>query len=469
MVTPAPRWSALQTPAFSILGITVALSALFLAVGTIFTSLSTPWAAAATLPVTLVAGAAWLTALLRLADPVERRPAWLVAFALAWGGALAVAVGLLGGLAVDLLVAQTVSPTFAADWGAAIAAPYAEEIGKGAGVVMVLLVARPYLTTVWSGALYGALVGVGFALTEDAVYALTAADDVLPDDVEAALSTLALRSVALALVGHPLFTATAGAGIAYAWLRRDRSPRQRLGVLAAALSGAMLMHAAVNSPVSHAATSALAALSESNAMAGYLLVVVAFAGYPLWWLVQLRRSDARMLLTRAAALAPETIQPDEVKTLASVRARRSATRRIRRLHGAEAARRHTTLRRAQLCFTAATAQPYLGYPAFGPFGLAPPLLHWSQEAATARHGVPDINPAADVPLPPTRATTAAATAVLTAATAGLLFSPAALLAILGAAVLRWRKVGGRLATIATLSALFSAYSAATTLLIAVLF
>ncbi|MEV6602016.1 PrsW family intramembrane metalloprotease [Actinoplanes sp. NPDC051346] len=484
------RWSLGAAPAFWLLGVAGGLSALGVAALTVLAAITTPRAAAVAVPLALVAAALWLVALLVLADPVERRPAWLVSSALAWGGSVAIAAGAAGGYVVDLLVSKVMTPTFAAHWGAAIAAPYAEEIGKGSGVVMVLLVARPYMITVWSGALYGAVVGVGFTLVEDISYALTAADEVLPDDAAAAVSSLVLRMAVPGLVGHPLFTATAGAGIAYAWLRRDRSRPHRLSVLVASATVAALMHAVVNSPWAFGATELLAAIPGASAMAGYLLVVTVAALPALWWLHRLRRSDARMLLARAAALAPDAIHPEEVRTLAGIRTRQDSGRRIRRMHGAEAARRAARLRRAQVRLTAVLAQPCQGYAAFGPWGLAPPVRWWWHEAVSARQALSPAVPgtvaatsetgpgAATEPIRdpseqggnsvtvavPDRRTTVAAGTVLVAAVAGVLSSPVSLLAVAGAAMLRWRRSRGFLVLAAEASAVFSGYCALATLL-----
>jgi RsiW-degrading membrane proteinase PrsW (M82 family) len=429
-----------RTPAFWLLGAVTGLSLLGTAAVTAWMMITSPLAGLVTLLLVLGIGAVWLTALLLAADPVERRPGWLVAAAVSWGGSVAVAVGAAGGIFLDEVVAKGVSATFAAQWGAAIAAPYAEEIGKGAGVVMVLLVARPYVTTVWSGALYGALVGLGFALAEDAGYALGAADEVLPDDAAAAAQVLLFRLLVPGLVGHPLFTAAAGAGIAYAWLRRDRSPGRRAGALIGGLSGAALMHAVVNSPAAFAATEKLAALPHSSYWAGYLLAVGAATLPSVWWLGRIRRADARMLLSRAAALAPAAVPPQEVPMLAGVRSRRAAVRAVRRAHGTDAARHARRHHRAQVRLAAALARPYRGHPAVGPYGLTPPVRQWWQEALDTRtHRQP---PPADAPAPgpgstvvapgPDRRTIVAAGAVLLSASAGLLLWPAAVPAVAGA-------------------------------------
>lgn len=479
-----PHWSLRSVPAFWLLGIVLALSGLAVLAAAALFVFYAPTAAVCTLILVTALAVAWLAALRYLGDPVERRPAWLVVAAVMWGSTVAILVGAGGGYLLDTLVARAVSPAFAAQWGAAIAAPYAEEIGKGAGVVMVLLIARPYVTTVWSGAVYGALVGLGFALAEDASYALMAADAVLPDDVGAAAEVLLLRLLVPGLVGHPVFTAAAGAGIAYAWLRRDRTRRRRLGVLAVGFAGAAAMHAAVNSPLAFGATELLAELPYGSAWAGYLTVVTAIALPWLWWLLRIRRADAVLVLSRTAALAPDAVRPQEVAVLAGLRARLLAGRRIRRADGGEAARRARQLRRAQLRLAAAAARPYRGYPAVGPYGVAPPVQRWWQEALQARHAMqsaaepsaprpghpaPRLEPSAPQPAGTAGArASVGAGAVLVVAAGGLLVWPAAVLAVVAAGVLRWRGQRGRRTSVAVATAAFSGYCALVTVVFTVL-
>lgn len=320
------RWSAVRTPAFWFLLAVTGFGTVALLAVAVLMLFFTPRATAVMIPLTLGYGALWVAVLLRVVDPVERRPAWLVAAAVAWGGTAAAGVGGGSGYFLDSIVARAVSPTFAAQWGAALVAPTAEEAAKAAGVVMIVLAARPYVTTAWSGAMYGALVGVGFAVTEDAGYGVLYADMALPDDVTAAVRVALLRFLVPGFVGHPLFTAAAGAGIAYAWLRTGRSRRHRLGVLGAALFGAWSMHFVVNSPLAAGAAEALAGLGDVAGWAGYLLAITAAAVPVLWWLAWLRRHDALVVLRRAAFLAPAALPEAEVPALAGLRSRPRASR-----------------------------------------------------------------------------------------------------------------------------------------------
>jgi len=105
-------------------------------------------------------------------DFLEREPPALLALAFAWGGLVATTVSIPGSAALADLVAKLGSPHLAADWGAALAGPTVEEIAKTLGVVAIVLVARAQVNSVLDGVVYGAMVGLGFQIIEDIVYAL---------------------------------------------------------------------------------------------------------------------------------------------------------------------------------------------------------------------------------------------------------------------------------------------------------
>ena len=107
-------------------------------------------------------------------DFLEREPPALLALAFAWGGLVATAVSIPGSAALDNLIAKLGSPHLAADWGAALAGPTVEEIAKTLGVVAIVLIARAQVNSVLDGVVYGAMVGLGFQIVEDIVYALGA-------------------------------------------------------------------------------------------------------------------------------------------------------------------------------------------------------------------------------------------------------------------------------------------------------
>jgi RsiW-degrading membrane proteinase PrsW (M82 family) len=345
----------------------------------------TPRAAAVVVPLATAYGAAWVLALRWLGDPVERRPAWLVTLAVAWGATVAAGVGAGSGYSLDVLLAKAVSPDFVATWGAAFVGPTAEEPAKAAGVVLLLLAARPFLRTAWAGAVYGALVGVGFAVTEDAFFGLLVADEVLPDDAGAGAALVLLRGAVPGMVGHPLFSAAAGAGIAYAWVRTDRTRGRRLAVLAGGLAAAWVTHFAVNSPVTQSAIEAFDGVPGLSGWTGYFLVVFAPAVPVVWWLARVRRRDARAVLGVASAAFPAALPPADVAALAGLRSRARAVRAARRVGGPEAGTAVRRAQRAQVRLAAAVARPV---PAYAAPGQPPPAVRWALVAEAVRADLP---------------------------------------------------------------------------------
>ncbi|MBB5870836.1 RsiW-degrading membrane proteinase PrsW (M82 family) [Allocatelliglobosispora scoriae] len=149
-------------------------------------------------------------------DYMEREPPLLLATAFAWGAAVAITVAIRGNQAVSDMLAKLVSPAFAAAWGPAIAGPTIEEILKLLGVVVIVMIARAQINSVLDGMVYGALVGLGFQVVEDVIYAINAvALSGQGDVVGPVIATFFLRGFLAGLWSHTLFSALAGAGVAY--------------------------------------------------------------------------------------------------------------------------------------------------------------------------------------------------------------------------------------------------------------
>ncbi|MEU4243798.1 PrsW family intramembrane metalloprotease [Actinoplanes sp. NPDC026619] len=278
-------------------------------------------------------------------DFLEREPTELLVLAFAWGGLVATSVSIPGSTALENLVAKLGSPQLAAGWGAALAAPAVEEAAKTLGVVAIVLIARQQINSVLDGVVYGAMVGLGFQIAEDIVFAVgSVALAGQGDRVQPVITTFLLRGFLAGVWSHTLFGALAGAGIGYLVVRRDRGLARRVGVAALALLGAWASHALWNSPL----------LSDglgNGAVA--LLAVLVLKGLPplllILWLVRLAHDrEADYYVARLATLGdPELITDGEMKVLGSGSARASA----RRLAGerAGAAGRHAVrrLQRAQ--------------------------------------------------------------------------------------------------------------------------
>lgn len=183
-------------------------------------------------------------------DFIEREPTALLALAFAWGGLVATTVSIPGSTALEDLIAKLGSPHLAADWGAALAGPTVEETAKSLGIVAIVLVARAQINGVLDGIVYGAMVGLGFQIVEDVVYALAAVSLAGQGDrVQPVVTTFLVRGFLSGVWSHTLFGALAGAGIGYLVVRRDRSLANRIGVAALALGGAWASHVLWNSPI----------------------------------------------------------------------------------------------------------------------------------------------------------------------------------------------------------------------------
>jgi RsiW-degrading membrane proteinase PrsW (M82 family) len=261
-------------------------------------------------------------------DFLEREPTGLRLLAFAWGGLVATAVSIPGSAALEDIIAKLGSPHLAADWGAALAGPAVEEIAKTLGVVVIVLIARTQINSVLDGIVYGALVGLGFQIIEDVVYALGAVTLAgQGDHVQPVVATFLLRGFLSGVWSHTLFGALSGAGVGYLVVRTDAGWPRRIGValLAQLLAGAS--HALWNSPI----------LSGGSGHGGLaLLAVLVFKGLPPLVLILLlvrvaANREADYYVGQLARLTdPDLITPGERAALGSGRRRAAARRQVGR-------------------------------------------------------------------------------------------------------------------------------------------
>jgi RsiW-degrading membrane proteinase PrsW (M82 family) len=183
-------------------------------------------------------------------DFLEREPPLLLATAFAWGAMVATMAAMPGNRALLGLTAKLVSPDFAMAWGPAIASPAVEELLKALGLVMLVLVARRQINSVLDGMVYGALIGLGFQVVENVFYALNAVEMANNGDtVGPVVATFFLRGFLAGLWSHTLFSALAGAGIAWFLVRTDKPRQLRWGGLLLGLFLAWAIHFIWNSPL----------------------------------------------------------------------------------------------------------------------------------------------------------------------------------------------------------------------------
>lgn len=329
-------------PAFWLFAVTVALTGVFqLGEQSLLRQLSPGgWA----LGWALVAVYALPVALLVYGlDLYEREPPSLLAGAFVWGAVAATTLAAFGNDGWGQVVARLGGPEFAARWTAALTAPIVEEIVKGLGVVLVAFIARDEVDDLMDGFVYGALVGLGFAVVED-VFSFVG---VFGGSLGGVLEGFVLRVVASGLYGHVLYTGLVGMAVGLLVSGRDpRSRRTRL-VAATLCAVAVAGHFLWNSP--------LLDLFPPEPIDGgeWLLVPVATAvkGLPLLLVVVLVLGLARGREERwlDRALEPESdaggLTMAELHVLRSPARRRAARRAMRRRAGPGAARLLARLQR----------------------------------------------------------------------------------------------------------------------------
>jgi RsiW-degrading membrane proteinase PrsW (M82 family) len=183
---------------------------------------------------------------IRFFDLYEREPLSRIALMALWGATGAGFLALLGNGVISAILDEDLELAF----GAAISASPVEEIAKGIALIAAFQLSRwanrrfGILESegVTDGIVYGAAVGMGFALAEDIFYFFKFANESVATGLDVFLTRVA--SSAGRWLGHSLFTAAFGAGLGLATWSRGRLGRYcwpTLGLLVA-----MLLHAVWN-------------------------------------------------------------------------------------------------------------------------------------------------------------------------------------------------------------------------------
>jgi RsiW-degrading membrane proteinase PrsW (M82 family) len=312
-------------------------------------------------------------------DYLEREPPVLLATAFAWGAVVATSLAVSGSPAMHNLIAKWTSPSFAAAWGPALAGATVEELVKVLGIAAIVLVAGAQLNSVLDGVVYGALIGLGFQVVEDIVYAVDAVAFAGGGDrLDPVVTTFLLRGFLAGLWSHTLFGALAGAGVGYLVVRTDRSRAARLGAAALALAGAWLCHFVWNSP--------LLADGLGYGGVGVLAALVAKGLPPLLMILLLVRAagqrEADYYTAQLVALADRRIiTPCELRVLPRGRLRAEARRYA---HGRTGVRGRRAVRRLQRAQARLAVE--LSRAGGGPEALAasPAVRRWHAEVLTQR-------------------------------------------------------------------------------------
>ncbi|MQA95805.1 MAG: PrsW family intramembrane metalloprotease [Streptosporangiales bacterium] len=254
----------------------------------------------AVLPVPLlIAGVLFL-------DRLEPEPRRTIVFAFLWGAGVAALLALVintAGLA--FLTVPLFGPQAGYYVSATFGAPLVEETLKGLVLIGILWFSRQELDGPTDGVIYAAMVGLGFALTENVTYYVRALES----------GTLVMTFVMRGLISplaHPLFTAMIGLGVAYAAQRHGPA---RFWGPALGWVAACVLHGIWNG----SSRWGLAGL----AVAYGLLLLVAIA------LIVVVVRDRKRIVATIARFLPQyqptgLVTPEDVRMLATLGGRRQA-------------------------------------------------------------------------------------------------------------------------------------------------
>lgn len=283
-------------------------------------------ALAAAVPITLY------IALIYWVDRYEKEPWWLLLATFLWGAVPSILFAYLFNTIFSLPVYLLAGDTLGETISAAFVAPIVEETIKGLAVLGILVLWRDEIDSPLDGIIYGAMVGLGFALVENVFYFVTVYNE---GGIEAWGINVFVRSIVFGL-NHALFTSMTGLGIAIA--RTSSQPLVKIVALFGGWATAVFLHFLHNLSVSFGNLLCLVALFSD--WAGLLLTLFII----LWALLQ-ERQWLRHYLAEEVDLGYLT--SSQYLTVCSGRQRIRQQWRVLRAHGPAAywrlVRRHQRL------------------------------------------------------------------------------------------------------------------------------
>lgn len=197
-------------------------------------------------------------------DRFEKEPLGLIGAAFIWGALPTVILALFAQVPTEFLLSALLGERAGDAISSVFVAPFTEELFKALFVLLLFLLYRREIDSLYDGFLYGSLVGFGFAATENLFYFLSVA-------ATAGLGGFVMNVFLRALVfglQHAAYTSLTGLGFAAA--RLARSSLTRIAAPFLGLGGAMAFHALHNT---------VANLIKASGSAVILLIWA-----PLYWI-----------------------------------------------------------------------------------------------------------------------------------------------------------------------------------------
>lgn len=184
----------------------------------------------ALVPLGLVLTAVWWL------DRWEPEPRILLALALLYGaGASVVGTYITGNFMLDVASRYLSTQGQVDSFSVLVQGPVTEELVKGIGLLLIVLIARREFNGPVDGFIYAAMIGAGFAFTENIIYFANSGGTGL-----AFVWLLVVRGI-LSPFAHVLFTGLTG--MALGWATRRGGALRLTGAFVAGLIGAVIAHA----------------------------------------------------------------------------------------------------------------------------------------------------------------------------------------------------------------------------------
>ncbi|MGH2535419.1 MAG: PrsW family intramembrane metalloprotease [Thermomicrobiales bacterium] len=144
-------------------------------------------------------------------DHYEQEPRRVLLATFAWGAVGAVLFSIIAELITGTIIIATIGEEAGTLFNIGIGAPIIEETFKGLALLALLHFFRQEFDNVLDGIVYGALVGLGFAMTENMLYFGAA----YLEDGPYGLGELFIARAVINGFGHALYTGTIGAAVGW--------------------------------------------------------------------------------------------------------------------------------------------------------------------------------------------------------------------------------------------------------------
>ncbi len=248
-------------------------------------------------------------------DRYEPEPPWMLAAAFFWGALVAVFFAIIINSLGVAVVAAVAGDAVGESYGMVISAPLVEETAKALVLFVLFFWRRDEFDGVTDGVIYAAMVGLGFAMTENIKYYGMAVAE------ENALGVFIVRGI-FSPFAHPLFTGMTGVGLGLA--AQTLKGWVKVFAPAAGFVLAVVLHAAWN------ASARLTSAYDDGAfvlLTYFLVMMPTFFGMLLVIFLSLQR-EGRVLREH---LRPDVLRglitEEEYRRLCSVTGRAGATYR----------------------------------------------------------------------------------------------------------------------------------------------